>query len=143
MAPTYEKYDGVVGGFRATLAAAVTVDSAGCSGLKAVSLDANGRVVIGTAGQSGLAGLMIKNVPVTQVTPNAAAVVLNNIWVGVRAGDAVDVMTSGEIVDTGFPAGTKVYAHADGTVDTVATAGTLVGHTVEAGRLIVRVAHAI
>lgn len=142
MGAVYDKYEPLAGGFRAPLAATLPVDGNGESGVKAMSLDANGRAVVGTGGQSGLVGVTVKNV---QVMPGSIAIptstVLSHLWVGNRAGDVVDIMTNGEIVDldkTAFPAGSKVYAHADGTVDTVATAGTRIGHTVEAGRLVVR-----
>lgn len=142
----YDKYDPISGGFRARLNAALTLTDGSYMG--AVSLNSSGRVVEGTAGQSGLVGVVVKNAargPVgrwdtstTSGTPNPYAPV------GALAGDVVDVMTSGEIVDLDpddFPAGSKVYAAADGTLSTSGAAGAIqVGWTVEAGRLIVRVA---
>lgn len=85
-----------------------------------VSLNASGQVVKGTGGQSGFIGVVV----LTKV---------------VTAGDIVDVMQDGEIVEmTGLAAGTKYYAVATGEgVNTTAT-NPLVGWTVEAGRLIVR-----
>lgn len=144
----YDKYEPIAGGFRARLNAALTLTAGSFMG--AVSLNASGRVVVGTAGQSGFVGILVKNVakgPIGQWgtdlaagTPNAYAPI------GAQAGDAVDIMTSGEIVDldtTAFPAGTKIYANADGTLTTTGGTGDiLVGWTVEAGRLIVRVAAA-
>ncbi len=141
----YDKYEPIAGGFRALLAAALTL-TAGSIGPVAVSLNASGRVVVGTAGQSGLVGILVKNVAKGPVgpwgtslsggTPNAYAPI------GAQAGDVVDIMTNGEIVDldtTAFPAGSKVYAAANGTVSTTSAAGSfLIGHTVEAGRLVVR-----
>lgn len=118
----YDKYDPVSGGFRAPLAAAIAdVDP---NVVRAVSLDANGRVVVGTAGNSGGVGV--------HVAHKAMA-----------AGDITDVMTAGEIVDVaGLTAGTTYYAAADGTLSAVALAagvnGWKVGHTVEATRLVVR-----
>lgn len=115
----YDKYDPISGGFRAPLAAAVT--AANQNLLRACSLDANGRVVVGTAANSGFVGVF--------VTHSAKAI-----------GDIVDVMTDGEIVDVpGLVAGTKYYAAADGSLGTVNT-NPYVGHTVEADRLIVRTA---
>jgi hypothetical protein len=115
----YDKYDPISGGFRAPLAAAVTEANAFL--VKAVSLDANGRVVVGTAANSGYVGVFVSH--------------------AVRAiGDIVDVMTDGEIVDVpGLAAGTKYYAAADGTLNTTNT-NPYVGHTVEASRLVVRTA---
>jgi hypothetical protein len=103
-------------------------------------------VVVGTGGQSGLVGVLVKNAargPIYQWNQTLQGAVNGYSPVGTQAGDVVDIMTAGEIVDldpTAFPAGSKVYAHADGSVDTTATAGTLIGHTVNAGRLVVRFA---
>lgn len=143
----YDKYEPIAGGFRALLGAALTLTNGGV-GPVLVSLNASGRVIVGTAGQSGPVGILVKNVargPVgpwgtslTGGTPNADAPI------GAQAGDAVDIMTNGEIVDldtTAFPAGSKIYAAANGTLS--ATGGTgkyLVGYTVQAGRLVVRFA---
>lgn len=102
-----------------------------------VSLDANGRVVIGTplagaaGGIGGLVGVLCLDEPKA-------------------AGDIVDVMTSGEIVEfTTFAggaaaAGTRYSSNADGVggYGVAAVNGTTIGHlgyTVEATRLIVRV----
>lgn len=115
----YDKYDPIDGGFRAPLAAAVT--GANVRVPRAVSLDANGRVVLGTAGNSGFVGVIVAHKDM-------------------GVGDIVDVMTDGEILDVaGLVAGTKYRAAADGTLAT--TGGLpLVGVTVEATRLVVRVA---
>lgn len=111
----YDKYDPVSGGFRAPLAA----DYTGSETPIGVGLDANGRVVPGE-GTSGVVGVLIK-------TWDAAA------------GDIVDVMTAGEIVEADLAAGTVYYAAAgDGAISTTDT-GTRVGHTVEADRMVVRV----
>lgn len=141
----YDKYDPISGGFRGRLNAALTLTD-GSIGPVGVSLNASGRVVVGTGGQSGLVGILVKNVargPVGQWgtsmqggTPNAYAPI------GAQAGDVVDIMTSGEIVDLDvddFPAGTKFYSDAAGVISSTNT-GTPIGYTVEAGRLIVRVA---
>jgi len=145
----YDKYDPISGGFRARLNAALTLTNGSFMG--GVSLNASGRVVVGSAGQSGPVGLLVKNVargPVGQWgtalnggTPN------QNAPIGARVGDVVDIMTSGEIVDLDpavFVAGSKVWAKADGTLEVGAgSAGSFqVGWTVEAGRLIVRIAAA-
>ncbi len=117
----YDKYEPRGGGFRATLVAATL--SANVGNVLGVSLDANGKVVIGTAGNSGFVGVLVAN----QVDP---------------AGTVVDVMTDGDIVDVeGLSAGTKYYATATtGVLTATATNNFYVGHTVEAGRLVVRVA---
>lgn len=144
---TYDKVDPISGSFRAKLGADLTLVNGGI-GPVAVSLNSSGRAVVGTAGQSGLVGVLVKNVgkgPVgpwgTQLhggTPNP------NSPIGAMSGDVVDIITSGEIVglDTDdYPAGSLIYAATNGTLSTTGGAGTfLVGWTVEAGRLIVRVA---
>lgn len=124
----YDKYNPISGGFRAPLAATW----AGALGAPvAVGLDANGRVVPG-AGQTGVVGVTIVE---GQVRPDGTRVNVRN------AGDPIDVMTDGEIVEvTALAAGTVYFgAAADGAVSTTNT-GTRLGHTVEAQRLVVRVA---
>lgn len=112
----YDKYDPISGGFRAPLAADVEAENVGVP--LGVSLDAQGRVVVGTGGQSGGVGVYVADSKKL-------------------AGDIADVMTAGEIVDVeGLAAGTTVAAAADGTIG--AGAGFRVGHTVEADRLVVR-----
>lgn len=131
----FDKYESRVGGFRAKLEAALTGTPFGSpSGetedvgvLRAVSLNASGRVVIGTGGQSGFVGV------ICPVRPMAA-------------GEAIDVMTAGEIADmtetdgTASTAGINYYAAADGSVTAtgVVTGFPYVGSTVEVGRLVVR-----
>lgn len=113
----YDKYDPISGGFRAPLAAAIA--SADAGKVQAVGLDANGRAVVG-AGATGVLAVL--------VVDQAKA-----------AGDVVDCMTQGEIVDvTGMTAGTKRYGSAAGAVTTTNT-DVYLGHTVEATRLVVRV----
>lgn len=143
----YDKYDPISGGFRAKLNADLVLTD-GSVGPVAVSLNTSGRVVIGTGGSSGIVGVLVKNAakgPVgrwgtslTGGTPNP------NAFIGALAGDVVDIMTAGEIVDiplTPLVAGSKVFAAADGTLSATAGAGKIqVGYIVEAGRLVVRVA---
>lgn len=125
----YDKYDGVAGGFRALLDADFAYTNslpdwkhASLGTVLGVSLNANGRIVIGTGGGSGLMGVLVLTEPKA-------------------AGEAVDVMTSGEIVEftlsdgTAATAGTAYGSQADG--DMAAGAG--VGVTAEATRLVVRV----
>lgn len=143
---TYDKYEPIAGGFRALLGAALTLVDGGI-GPVGVSLNASGRAIVGTGGQSGFVGVVVKNVGKGPIgpwgtslsggTPNAYAPI------GAQIGDPVDIMTNGEIVGldtTAFPAGRKVYANAAGVVSVTAAAGSIqIGHTVEAGRLVVRV----
>lgn len=121
-----DKYDPKSGGFRAALAAdqAATPGAIGdADGPLAVGLDVNGRVVPG-AGNSGIKGVLV-------LTQNKVA------------GDIVDVMTDGELVECGGDAGTTYFgADADGAISDAGPAaganGVQVGHTVEVGRLVVR-----
>lgn len=137
MGARYDQVEPHVGIVRAPLAANLTFDANGEFGPKAVSLDANGRVVVGTAGQSGFAGVLVKNVPIVPAGRFSAAQTVNN-WMGGRAGDVVDIMTQGQIVDVaGLAAGSAIYADAAGDLTTIATGNTKVGYTVEAGRLVV------
>jgi len=142
--PSYDKYDPIASGFRARLAADLVLTSG--SFLGAVSLNAAGRVVVGTTGQSGLVGVLLKNAgrgPVSQygalpgtVNPNAP--------IATVAGSQVDIMQFGEIVGldkTVFLAGSKVYTTTAGVISLTGGVGRfLVGFTIEAGRLRVCVA---
>jgi hypothetical protein len=146
----YDKYEPIAGGFRAPLNADLTpLNASGDFGPKGVSLNDSGRVVVGTGGTTGLVGVLVKNAPrqawgPTTVGPygttNPAAPM------GLKAGDIVDVMTNGEIVDlagsgiTGLAAGQPIYTTAAGDLTNVATGNTKIGYTVEADRLVVRVA---
>jgi len=134
----YDQVEPHVGIVRAPLAADLTVPASGEFGPVAVSLDANGRVVIGTQGQSGIAGVLVKNVPVVPAGRYSSAQIVNH-WMGARAGDIVDIMTQGQIVDVaGLPAGSAIYAvPATGVLTTTAAGNVRVGYTVEAGRLVV------
>lgn len=146
----YDKYDPISGGFRAPLNASLTPSSAGEFGPKAVSLNASGKVVVGTAGTTGLAGILVKNAPRLPLGASSAGWATQGYNalapIGLQAGDIVDVMTNGEIVDltsagiTGLAAGQPIYATAAGDLTNVATGNTKVGFTVEADRMIVRVA---
>jgi hypothetical protein len=131
----YDKYDPISGGFRAPLAANFAYTSskpdyahADLNKVKAVSLDATGKVVMGTAGNSGFVGVLVLGEPAA-------------------AGDVVDVMQSGEIVEfltnagAAAAAGTVYTSNADGTYGTTAVGASnfKIGYTVEATRLVVRV----
>lgn len=139
----YDKYEPIAGGFRAPLGADLVFSSAGEFGPKAVSLNASGRVILGTAANSGGVGVVVKNVPKYPSLGNIPGQINAAVPIGGLTGDIVDIMTSGEIVGvTGLVAGTTYYAAANGDLQTAPPAagvnGYRVGHTVEATRLIVR-----
>lgn len=118
----YDKYDPYDGGFRAPLAADTPKNSGGNP--IGVGINAQGRVVAG-AGTSGVTGLMV-------------------LTRDMKAGEVVDVMTDGEIVEFTGAAGSAYYANTTtGVLSTTAPGagvnGVRVGHTVEATRLVVRV----
>jgi hypothetical protein len=141
--PRWDKYDGYVGNYRATFAADVPLDAANM--VLGVGQNSAGALVIG-AGSSGLTGIIIVPVGID---------IHGYLLEPPQAGDVIDVGKHGEIVNfqtTAFTsgaflagtapvAGTKYYAHADGTVNATATGvGSIyIGHTVEASRLIVNV----
>lgn len=111
-----DKYEPLTGGHRAPLAAAMS--GADLRVAHAVGLDANGRVVKG-GGNTGVIGVLV-------------------LTKAKNAGDIVDVMQDGDVVEmTGLTAGTRYYGQPDGTISTVNT-GVPLGWTVEADRLVVR-----
>lgn len=112
----YDKYDPKAGGFRALLAADWV--SGNLDKPLGVSLNATGRVVVGTAGDSGFVGMII----LTKIR---------------KAGAVVDIMTDGECVEFVGDPGTKYYAQTDGSITDVASTA-YVGVTAESDRLIVR-----
>jgi len=125
--PRYDKYEPYAGGFRGTLAAAIDAeDSFTAFG---VGLDNDGHVVLG-AGTTGILGVLVAHG-------------------AKRAGDVVDVMTAGEIVEftadgtpdgTAASPGTVYYADpSDGDISSTNT-GKAVGFYTDDGRLVVRVA---
>lgn len=122
-----DKYVPEVSGTRAVLNAALAggdVDK-----VIGVGLNANGRVVKGV-GNTGIIGIAIVSTK-------------DNV-----AGKVIDVMSLGDVVGTvaEFPAGTVfavvdatgVVAAVAGANPTIAVGSSYVGHTVEAGRLVVR-----
>lgn len=139
----YDKYDPMVGGFRAPLAANFGYTSslpdknhADLNKLFAVALNASGQIVKFGSGATAFAGVMVLTRPMA-------------------AGDIVDVMTDGEIVDLAdaeilaantLGTGQALFADADvatGQLTSVSAAGDFyVGRTVEMvnglARLIVR-----
>lgn len=141
--PTYDKVDPISGSFRARLGADLTLTD-GSIGPVGVSLNTSGRVVVGTGGASGLVGLLIKNIvrqPVGQYSTPPGAPGLS--FIGAKTGEAVDIMTSGEIVGLDpavFTPGSKVYVNTAGVLSNTAPTGKfLVGVMADKGRLIVRI----
>jgi len=116
----YDKYGPKTGGFRARLFADRTKTSTGNP--LGVGLDVNGRVVVG-AGQTGIIGVLATTKDL-------------------KAGDVVDVMTAGEIVDVaGVTAGKNITGlTTTGALSDTASSATQtpIGFTVEADRLVVR-----
>lgn len=117
----YDKYEPKAGGTRAQLAADQLKTSGGNP--IGVGLDVNGKVVVG-AGQSGIIGVLCTTKDM-------------------KAGDFVDVMTHGDVVDCVAPlvAGTRITAlTTTGALGVTAADAThiAIGFTVEATRLVVR-----
>lgn len=125
----YDKYNPKVGGYRAPLAADFPANKV--EHVVGVGHDVAGRLVIG-AGVTGVRGVLV----LTKAR---------------KAGEIVDVMTAGEIVefgpsDAGSEAGvdfgdpgTLYYSATNGEVTETSAAGKFyVGHTVTGQRLIVR-----
>jgi hypothetical protein len=122
-----DKTESAIGVFRAPLAA----DYAGSETPVAVGLDVNGRVVVGE-GTTGIVGVLCRPAPNPQV-PSFRF----------KAGEPVDVLTSGELVEFAGVAGTKYTANTTtGVISSAAASATQVpvGWTVEATRLVVRIA---
>ena len=122
-----DKTDSAIGVFRAPLAA----DYTGSETPVGVGLDANGRVVVGQ-GQTGIIGILCKP-PLNTQAP----------LMPYKAGNIVDVIATGELVEFAGAAGTKYTANTTtGVISSAAASATqvAVGWTVEATRLVVRVA---
>jgi hypothetical protein len=127
VAARYDKYDPISGGFRAPLNADWLDADVGIP--FAVGLNASGKVVKG-AGTTGVRGVLVVDAK------------------GKKANDIVDCMTEGEIVDVTSPtlvAGMRYGGvSASGVIGAAgAGAGSEVGFTVEATRLIVRVSSVV
>lgn len=127
----FDKYDPVSGGFRSKLNAAIAAVDVGK--VYAVAINGSNRVIrTGIGATADIAGVICAVRPMD-------------------AGEAVDVMTAGEIVEMAETAGTalatgaKVYGHTDGTVDDTATTSKYLGQVVEDGsvttskRVVIRV----
>jgi hypothetical protein len=91
-----------------------------------VSINTSGRAVIGGAAATDLNGV------ICPVRPMAIGEIIDVA----QDMDVVEATTTGGVA---FTAGARVYGHLDGTIDAVATAGKLVGITIELDRLVVRV----
>lgn len=122
-----DKTESAIGVFRAPLAG----DYAGSETPVGVGLDVNGRVVIG-AGVSGIVGLLVKP-PLNIQAP----------LFPYKAGNPIDVLTNGELVNFAGVAGTRYTVNTGtGVISSAAPSVSqiAIGWTVEATRLIVRVA---
>ena len=115
-----DKTDSAVGVHRAPAAAAVASE-ADYNKVLGASINASGKAVLKAAGNTGFIGVCL-----VDRTKR-------------KAGDILDILTLGEIVEVeGLTAGTKYYLNATtGALQTTRTA-IYVGHTVEADRLVVR-----
>jgi len=116
----YDKYDPISGGFRAIAGEDLAVGTYG------VRLNSSGKV-IKSGGTDGIDGVFVNPDGVAQRV--------------IKTGEAVDVMTAGEIVGlSGLAAGTDYYATiTTGAITATATNNPKIGVTAEADRLIVRV----
>jgi TusA-related sulfurtransferase len=125
----FDKYDPFSGGFRGVLNAAIALADVGK--IYAVSVNGSNRVIrTGIAATADIAGVICAVRPM-------------------NAGDPIDVMTAGEIVEALTTAGAamtdgaKVYGHTDGTVDNTAATSKYLGQVVESQatgkRLVIRV----
>jgi hypothetical protein len=119
-----DKYEPMTGGTRVPLAAALT--SADVGKIRAVSINTSGRAVIGGAAATDLQGVIVP------VRPMAIGEIID-------VGQDLDVVEATTTAGAAFTAGARVYGHTDGTVDAVATAGKLLGTTVELDRVVFRV----
>lgn len=132
----YDQVEPHVGIVRVPLDDDLTFSAKGEFGPVGVSINSNGRLEIGSAGGTKIIGVLVKNIAVTPGGLLGVQTPING-WMGGKAGDVVDVMVAGQILDTGLPAGSVIYAASNGALSTTNT-GTPVGFTVEAGRLVVR-----
>lgn len=118
----FDKVEPLGGSFRAQLAAAVILADVGV--IKGVSLNSSGRVVQGAAALGKFKGVICADYTMA-------------------AGQPIDCMTDGEIVDVpaGFTAGADIFIDvATGLLTATATSNQYLGHMVEVDRLIVRIA---
>lgn len=116
-----DKTDSAVGIHRAPRAADYDPENDAAYGeVVGCGINASGQALPGDAGNSGFIGLVMQD----RTTR--------------RAGQILDIMTLGEIVEVeGLDAGTKYFVQADGTLGETETE-VYAGHTVEEDRLVVR-----
>lgn len=123
----FDKYGPVTGGFRAPLAAGIVL--ADVSKIQGVSINGAGAVVVGGAAETAIIGV---------ICPHKVF----------AAGDIIDVMTHGEIVEASTSAGTAFTAGA--IVKVVGTTGAIaagvagagervIGRMIELDRMVVRI----
>lgn len=115
--PRYDKYEPYAGGFRAPTQEAVARENKNV--LRGVQLNDGGRAVLDGS----------------EATKKFVGVVIPHDYK--NAGDILDVMTSGEIVEFEGDPGTDYFVQANGTIGKTAS-NYYVGTTVEATRLVVR-----
>lgn len=119
MPPRVDKTDSAIGVVRSVLAADVASNK--LDTIVGVGLNAQGQILIGAAGQTGIVGVMIPT-----------------LWLS-KAGQQADIFKLGDVVDcVGLAAGTNYWiVPATGALTPTATAGNVyAGYTVEADRLV-------
>lgn len=117
--PRIDKVDSAIAVVRAVLSADIASNK--LDTVVGVGLNAQGQIVIGAAGQTGIIGIMIPT-----------------LWLS-KAGQQADIFKLGDVVDcVGLAAGTRYYlVPGTGALTPTATAGNVyAGYTVEADRLV-------
>lgn len=139
MGARYDQVEPHVGIVRVPLEADLVFDANGEFGPVGVSINANGRLIVGSAGTSGIIGVLVKNIAQLPAGMFGTVTPVQG-WMGGLAGDIMDVMIQGEILDVpGLTAGIAVYVTAAGALTAVKLGNFYVGFTVEADRLFVNV----
>ena len=120
--PRFDKVDSAIGVFRTTLAADVV--SGDYNKIMGIGINASGLAVQKAPSNSGIKGVTVLDKTVR------------------KAGNRIDVMTAGEIVfssdETPLTAGTTYYVDPATGFLVTTESRYMVGHTVEAWRLVVR-----
>jgi hypothetical protein len=123
-----EKSDPYGGSFVANLAADLDEATYG-NKASGVGLNSSGAVVQGGGGQTGIVGLIV---------PPIGRDILGGLLEGPTAGDPIDVLVCGEIINFKFAggtvpgAGTKVFASPAGVLSSAAVTGSVYcGHIIE------------
>jgi hypothetical protein len=128
-----DKGDPMTSTFRVDVAA--NFPDASIGKLLGWGLDSSGKAVVG-AGASGIVGVWVVNDKPGRVGPLLDVPRIDIM----RAGCVTDFGPTAGVPGVNFGvAGTKYYAHADGSIDSTATSGVYVGTTVEPDRLEVNV----